>query len=154
MFWLRLFFAGKKSESRKAQFNKCKIYFLVTANHGDNAWEKTEVFINLYKEEQTRHVFNKSITLLNMFSWCWFFSSKYSKLHILFYFQILKYTSGNRSLEILPRLLHYYHIVSVRGSFCSKPYFSSTIGHRIKGMDSKEERLRVSTGSVVWNSFN
>lgn len=98
----RLFSLEKKSESRKAQFNKHKIYFPVTANHGDNAWENTEVFTNLYKEEETRHVFNKSITLLNMFFDADFFPPK-SKLHINFYFRILKYTSDNRSLEMLHR---------------------------------------------------
>lgn len=82
------------------------------------------------------------------------FPPKYSKFHIHFCFRILKYTSDNRSLEILHRSLLYYHTIYVWGSFWSKPYFSSAIGHRIKVIDLKEERVHVSTGSVAWNSFN
>lgn len=88
MFWLRDDFLWKKknkSESRKAQFNKHMIYFPVTENHGDNAWRNSKVFTNLHKEEQTRHVFNKRITLLNMFFDVAYFP-KYRKLHIIFFF--------------------------------------------------------------------
>lgn len=156
MFWLRDYFCWKNLKAGKLNLTNM-ISFPVTANHSGNAWRNTKYLQTCARKNRLGMFSTKGShywTCILMLLFCFCFFPKYRKLHIHFYFQILKHTGNNSSLRILHRSLHYYSVLFIRGTSWSKSYFSSAIGHRIQVTDLKEERLHVSTGSISWKSFS
>lgn len=150
----RLFYLEKNLKAGKLSFTNIWFIFLLQQTIV-TMLGRIQKYLQTCTRKNRQGLFSTKASLYwTCFLMLIFFPPKYIKFHTHLYFQILKYTSDNRGLEILHRSLHYYHIISVRGSSWSKPFFSSAIGHRIKVIDLKEKRLQVSTGSVAWNSFN